>query len=67
MKILHVIDCMRIGGAQRRLFQLLKGMQSSENVRSYLVFFSNEIDFVGMDQLDAEIIIVLCRNCIDVA
>lgn len=58
MKILHVIDCMRIGGAQRRLFQLLKGMQSSENVRSYLVFFSNEIDFVGMDQLDAEIIIV---------
>jgi glycosyltransferase involved in cell wall biosynthesis len=58
MKVLHVIDCMRIGGAQRRLFQLLKGMQGYENVRNYIVFFSDQVDFAGLDKLKAEVIIV---------
>jgi glycosyltransferase involved in cell wall biosynthesis len=64
MKVLHVIDCMRIGGAQRRLFQLLKGLQSSEGIRNYLVLFSNEIDFVGLNKLDAEIIIIRSEKLI---
>jgi glycosyltransferase involved in cell wall biosynthesis len=58
MKVLHVIDCMKIGGAQRRLFQLLKGMQSSENTRNYLVLLSGEIHFPGLDKLNTEIIVI---------
>lgn len=58
MKILHVIDCMRIGGAQRRLFQLLKGLQESKDFENYLVLFSDEIDFPGLDQLNIRLIIV---------
>jgi glycosyltransferase involved in cell wall biosynthesis len=64
MKVLHVIDCMRIGGAQRRLFQLLKGLQSSESIRNYLVLFSNEIDFVGLNELEVEIIIIRSQKLI---
>ena len=64
MKVLHVIDCMRIGGAQRRLFQLLKGLQSSKNTRNYLVFFSDQIDFDGLDKLNAEIIVISSKKLI---
>lgn len=64
MKVLHVIDCMKIGGAQRRLFQLLKGLQSSKGIRNYLVFFSEQVDFAGLEKLDAEIIIIRSEKLI---
>lgn len=64
IRILHVIDCMRIGGAQRRLFQLLKGLQQNESIQNFLVIFSDEIDFPGLENLNAEIFIIRSKKLI---
>lgn len=55
---MHVIDCMRIGGAQRRLFQLFKGLQTKENIQNHLVIFSDEIDFPGLQDLNVQVFVI---------
>lgn len=53
-----MIDCMRIGGAQRRLFQLLKGLQQTNEIKNTLVLFSDEIDFEGLQNINVRIFVI---------
>jgi glycosyltransferase involved in cell wall biosynthesis len=55
---------MRIGGAQRRLIQLLKGLQNNKGIQNFLVIFSDEIDFPGLESINAEIHIIRSKKLI---
>lgn len=45
MKILFVIDSLPRGGKERRMIELLKGLQRGEEVEVSLVIFSNHIEY----------------------
>lgn len=55
MKILFVIDSLRTGGKERRLIELLKGLQRYQDFECELITLSNVIDYDYVHELDVNI------------
>ena len=55
MKILFVIDSLRTGGKERRLIELLKGLQLYHDFECELITLSNIIDYDYVHELDVKI------------
>ena len=55
MKILFIIDSLRAGGKERRLIELLKGLQLYHDFKCELITLSNIIDYDYVRELDVKI------------
>ena len=55
MKILFVIDSLRTGGKERRLIELLKGLQDYHDFECELITLSDIIDYDYVRELDVKI------------
>ncbi|MCU0645521.1 MAG: hypothetical protein MUC94_14855, partial [bacterium] len=45
MKILFIIDSLKFGGSERRLVELLKGLENFTDIQKELVIMGRQIDY----------------------
>jgi len=55
MRILHFIDRLGLGGKERRLVELLKGLETRKFIKHELVVMSNDIFFSDVHRLQPKI------------
>jgi glycosyltransferase involved in cell wall biosynthesis len=55
MKILFIIDSLRAGGKERRLIELLKGLNARSDIKSELIVMSNDIHYREIFNLNVKI------------
>jgi glycosyltransferase involved in cell wall biosynthesis len=55
MKILYIIDSLRLGGKERRLVELLKDLETKKYIRCQLVVLSDDAFYNYVDMLDIKI------------
>lgn len=55
IKILFVIDRLSVGGKERRLLELLKGLKRYDNISYRLVVLSDIVFYESIEELDCEI------------
>jgi glycosyltransferase involved in cell wall biosynthesis len=52
MKVLHLIDSLVMGGKERRLLELLKGIQTMDGIESRLVVLSKTVQYAYAAEID---------------
>lgn len=55
MKILHFIDCLRSGGKERQLVELLKGLSAYNDIVCELAIMDHNIHYTAVNDLNIEI------------
>lgn len=56
LKLLHIIDCLQLGGKERQLVELVKGLSTSKNVKVLVVVLCKNNYYEGLDNLDIEVL-----------
>lgn len=58
LKIVHIIDCLQVGGKERQLIELVKGLSTSENVKVLVIVLCKNNYYKGLDNLDIEVLLL---------
>jgi len=66
MKVLHIIDSLQLGGKERRLVELLRGLENHNHILKDLVVMSNHIHFTNIHESSTKIHFLLRETKHDV-
>lgn len=65
MKILFIIDSLRMGGKERRLIELLKGLATKKEIKSQLVVLSDDVFYTYFEKLNITTHYLLRKGSLD--